>query len=70
MEAYRENATCPKCLGGDVSVVWCAWCSRRDATHGEGPDEDDERMHRTCRRCGYTWDELPAPAPAEEGSRG
>jgi len=61
MEAYRENATCQKCLGGDVSVVWCAGCYRYKFGY-----HDNERMHRTCRRCYYAWDELPAPAPAEE----
>ena len=59
--AYRGNATCPKCLGGDVSVVWCPNCHRF-----RKPDHHEERMHRTCRRCGYAWDELPATTPAEE----
>ena len=63
METYRENATCPKCGGGDVGVLWCSGCYR----YKRG-DHDKERMHRTCRRCHYGWDELPAPAPAEEKS--
>ena len=61
METYRENATCPKCLGAEVSVVWC-----RESFRFERHDHRTERMHRTCKRCGYFWDELPATAPAEE----
>ena len=66
METYRENATCPKCLGADVVTRWCKRCYNYTTYEGHGESKPEERMHRTCKRCWYFWDELPAPAPAEE----
>lgn len=48
---------CPKCGGCEANTDWCA-----------ANRVNPERLARTCRRCGYQWDEAPndaqkAPTP-------
>ena len=69
MKKYDKDATCCKCGVGDIEdVYWAAhiydhsdpYCALyRSFNQGEFPEDKPERIARTCKNCGYQWDESP-----------
>lgn len=59
LTTYREDAGCPKCGAQKARTAFCD-----GASHGGCMDHagDTEHMHRTCKRCSYTWYERPLDA--------
>jgi hypothetical protein len=64
LQPFDASRACAKCGGFDVSAVYMEAeacrsyyrCKRR---------EEREHLHRTCRRCGYCWDEASLCVAAE-----
>jgi hypothetical protein len=62
---FDETAVCPKCRGENIVTNYKpnahAWSCRYHARHPGCCTF--EHVDRTCRRCGYSWAELPDDAP-------
>ena len=62
-----ERGTCEKCGSSGAGTAY--YDPRRSCTHYNGPGAlvrwGQERMHRSCRTCGYAWDEQ-LPIQGEE----
>ena len=72
MNRFDAGATCRKCGNTDILAHFCSTdrrcyvsdCPNRTRMAGYG-----ERIHRYCRRCGHSWDEVPLdhpPKPIED----
>jgi hypothetical protein len=57
---YREDAPCPKCGSLKSRTRHCAGVSHEDPCLDHAGDV--EHLHRDCKRCSYTWYELPLDA--------
>ena len=51
---YNPSAKCPKCGSKDVGTSYCTetWSSYG---HRDIPDNVNEHLDRTCRRCYFKW---------------
>lgn len=58
---FSIDATCPKCLSMDIRTTWKPE-ARCFGTHGELQPNCPEHITRTCRTCGFTWNEATADA--------
>jgi predicted nucleic-acid-binding Zn-ribbon protein len=60
-----DDPVCPKCLKVGANTEYMRW---GECTHGRLNEvvgyDTNERLHRECNRCGYSWDEhLAVPMP-------
>lgn len=58
MKAYDPNRLCPKCGFEEAGSRYN--CTR--AYPEDGEPYDKEYVERDCKRCGYTWEEIPLDA--------
>ncbi len=56
MKEFDENSYCEKCGCDDIAVRYVA---KDGYSITDGDHLSDEHMRRTCRRCGYKWNEAP-----------
>ena len=54
-----EKPTCPKCgyAGATTTYLPHGRCSHYGADYEVVGDDLNERLHRSCTNCGYSWDE-------------
>jgi hypothetical protein len=68
VETFDPDRHCPKCNGAHTDDKWhkeAPTYSTYPAALALTPDGvRPERITRTCRSCGYPWDEAPLDAPA------
>jgi predicted nucleic-acid-binding Zn-ribbon protein len=61
-----DDPLCPKCLKIGATTEYMRW---GECTHGRLNEvvgyDTNERLHRECLRCGYSWDEDLAAAVAD-----
>jgi len=63
ISAFNPDARCAKCAGEDIGSAYCP-----TGRHFCEPKYHDVALiHRNCRRCGYSWPELPLDSPAVGG---
>jgi len=58
MEKFDAGRPCPKCGNLDVASMYYKATSVRNYARIISKDT----IERHCRRCGYSWDELPLDA--------
>jgi hypothetical protein len=65
MNKFNPDSKCVKCGCDDIASHHCQERCLRCWTW---PIEHREPLiHRACRRCGYSWNELPLDAPEAAG---
>ena len=68
MDDFNHSRKCSKCGSGDINTQFHrAMYFSQQCTWGSNAKSSAEHMHRSCRRCGYDWLEVPldnSPSPA------
>lgn len=62
MNPYDPNAKCPKCGGEDVASAFREFVIQGNGTSPTTIGVAKENILRTCRRCHFSWPELPLDA--------
>ena len=59
MSLYGENGICVKCGSKDIVDYYMAKRDYISCVDWPKDPEQEEHIHRTCRRCQYSWNEAP-----------
>lgn len=61
---FNKKAGCRKCGGKDIYDKFCTAGEKAYSAMGHTrPTHYYEQIHRTCRNCGYEWEERPLDSP-------
>lgn len=57
LSAYRPDVSCPKCGGAKVLASYCAGGTTDSHVSSQcyADTAGQEHLHRTCKRCHFTW---------------
>jgi predicted nucleic-acid-binding Zn-ribbon protein len=55
MKPFDENAVCPKCGHTDIAVFY--YRGQSETSICPVLHRHEEHLHRSCRRCHYSWAE-------------
>lgn len=63
LAVFNENATCPKCGGAEVGMIYHDGEYRYDCMLKYVYPNRGEHIERRCQRCHYTWAEACIEPP-------
>lgn len=59
MKSFDPNAKCPKCSCTIIRTRYVPDRQPKDIVSMDPDQERQEHINRTCKCCGYSWNEAP-----------